>query len=115
MFIDRLLTLVAASLLVSAPAVAKTYELRYIARVQPDAGTVRVEVRLEGERLPSKVVLHSEAGRHRAFASRDELVTEGDRVTWRPQGQRATLSYDFVVNHERAPHRYDSLMTADWA
>ncbi len=36
-------------------------------------------------------------------------------MTWQPRGHTARLRYEFVVDHERDPQRYDSRMTADWA
>lgn len=102
----------------TAPAAgsgAATYDARYRAQVQPGGGIIHMELKLSGTRLPSRIVLHVDPRRHRSFASTDGLDVQDKVVTWRPRGKFSRLSYDFIVNHERSPGRYDSLMTADWA
>lgn len=101
--------------LAPASAEAATYEARYRAQVQPEAGKVHVELKLTGTKLPSKIVLRIDPHRHLSFASTDPFEVKDSQVTWRPRGKFSRLSYDFVVNHERSPGRYDSLMTKDWA
>lgn len=101
-------------------AAAATYDAHYKAEFRPDAGTIHVELKLSGEKLPSKITLSIDPQRHRSFTSTDRIETTnstgtGHTVTWHPRGKFSRLNYDFVVNHERAPGRYDSLMTADWA
>lgn len=107
--------LLGLALLATASAEAATYDARYRAEIQPEAGRIHVELKLTGEKLPSKLVLRIDPQRHLSFASTDPLVVQDNRVTWRPRGKFSRLSYDFVVNHERKPGRYDSLMTPDWA
>ncbi|HWK75954.1 MAG TPA: hypothetical protein VNQ81_16880 [Povalibacter sp.] len=101
--------------LAPASAEAATYEARYRAQVLPEAGKVHVELKLTGTKLPSKIVLRIDPHRHLSFASTDPFEVKDSQVTWRPRGKFSRLSYDFVVNHERSPGRYDSLMTKDWA
>lgn len=107
--------LLGLALLAAASAEAASYEIRYQARIQPNAGRIHVEVKLSGAKLPRQIVLDIDPQRHRAFTASDALEVRNDRVTWRPRGKLSRLSYDFVVNHERSPGRYDSLMTKDWA
>ena len=99
----------------AAAAAPKYYDVAYRAHFRPDAGVVDVEIALSGERLPSRVVLHIDARRHKKFTSTDPLQVEPSHVTWQPHGHAARLHYQFVVDHERAPQRYDSRMTGDWA
>ncbi|HEY7638949.1 MAG TPA: hypothetical protein VH814_04420 [Steroidobacteraceae bacterium] len=96
-------------------AAPKYYDVAYRAHFRPEAGVVDVEIALSGERLPSRVVLHVDARRHKKFTSKDPLQVEPSHVTWQPQGHAALLHYQFVVDHERSPQHYDSRMTADWA
>ena len=106
------------ALIALAPAVradAAVYEAQYKAEFRPDAGTIHVELKLSGEKLPGRIVLSVDPQRHRGFTSTDPIEVTSDAVTWRPRGKFSRLNYDFVVNHERAPGRYDSLMTKDWA
>jgi hypothetical protein len=98
-----------------ACASAAAYDLKYRAEPEPRRGLIHMEIRLEGQSLPSRLVFRIDSRRHRAFESTDPVVIEGERVTWRPRGKRSTLRYDFVVDHERSPGRYDSRMTRDWA
>ena len=96
-------------------AAPRYYDVAYRAHFRPEAGVVDMEIALSGERLPSRIVLHVDSRRHKKFTSTDPLQIEPSHVTWQPRGQASRLRYQFVVDHERAPQRYDSRMTADWA
>ena len=98
-----------------AAAAPRYYDAAYRAHFRPDAGVVEVEIALSGERLPSRVVLHVDPRRHQKFTSTDPLQIEPSHVTWQPRGRASRLRYQFVVDHERSPKRYDSRMTKDWA
>jgi predicted metalloprotease with PDZ domain len=98
-----------------AAAAPKYYDVAYRAHFRPEADIVDVEIALSGDRLPSRIVLHVDARRHKKFTSTDPLQIEPSHVTWQPRGHASRLRYQFVVDHERAPKRYDSRMTADWA
>lgn len=98
----------------SAQAAAKTYEARYVAEIRPQDGVIHMELKLSGERLPRKIVLRMDAKRHRSIAATEPLQIADGTVTWQPRGKSSRLTYDFVVNHERAPGRYDSLLTPEW-
>ena len=114
----RALPLLAISLLTSVAATAaapRYYDAAYRAHFRPDAGIVEMEIALSGDRLPSRVVLHVDPRRHRKFTSTDPLQIEPSHVTWQPRGRASRLRYQFVVDHERSPQRYDSRMTDDWA
>jgi hypothetical protein len=114
----RALPLLAISLLTSGAATAAApqyYEAAYRAHFRPGAGIVEMEIALSGDRLPSRVVLHVDPRRHRKFTSTDPLQIEPSHVTWQPRGRASRLRYQFVVDHERSPQRYDSRMTDDWA
>lgn len=90
------------------------YDAAYRADVRPHDGAIDMELKLSGERLPSRVVLQIDPKRHQGFKSTDPLSVTDSRVTWEPQGRESRLRYRFIVNHERAPGRYDSRMTEDW-
>jgi hypothetical protein len=110
-------TLFACSVLcfaIPAGAATRTYEARYVAEVRPQAGVIHVELKLSGERLPRKIVFRMDAKRHRGIVSTDPVEIANGTVTWQPRGKSSRLNYDFVVNHERAPGRYDSLLTPEW-
>jgi hypothetical protein len=115
----RTLPLLAISLLISGAATAaatpRYYEAAYRAHFRPDAGIVEMEIQLSGERLPSRLVLHVDPRRHQQFTSTDPLQIEPSHVTWQPRGRVSRLRYQFVVDHERSPKRYDSRMTGEWA
>jgi predicted metalloprotease with PDZ domain len=104
-------------LCISTPGFAadRYYDASFLATIRPNQPTVKVELRLAGERLPSQLEFHIDPARHRAFISRDPVTTEGKVVTWKPTGKDARLSYEFVINHERSPKRFDSLLTNQWA
>lgn len=94
---------------------AATYDADYKAEFRPDAATIHVELKLSGEKLPSRIALRIDPQRHQSFTSTDKIEVANQVVTWHPRGKFSRLSYDFHVNHERAPGRYDSLITKDWA
>jgi predicted metalloprotease with PDZ domain len=91
------------------------FDAAFRAELAPKRPVIRVELTLSGDRLPSRIEFQIDPERHRAFASKDPLSRTADRVTWQPQGKQARLTYEFVATHERAPKRYDSLVTDQWA
>lgn len=106
---------IAGATLPAAAAEKRHYDARYLAEIRPAGGVIHVELQLSGERLPKKIVLSIDPRRHRALTSTDSLVIEGDTATWQPRGKFSRLNYDFVIDHQRAPGRYDSLLQKDWA
>ena len=103
-------------LLVCAARVqAADYEAQFIAQAKPESGVFTVEIRLKGAQLPSRIRLAIDPKRHRRFTSDSTLKVSEQEVTWLPKGKSARLSYEFVVNHERASKAFDSYMGADWA
>jgi predicted metalloprotease with PDZ domain len=105
-----------SSTLFGAASVADVnrYEASYRAALRPDAGVIEIELKLTGERLPSRIVLTIDPQRHREFSSTDLLQIEGNEATWRPRGRFSRLRYQFIVNHERSDGGYDSYMTKNW-
>lgn len=113
--IFALCALAQSGLAAAAKPSALKYDANYQAAFRPDAGTIHVELKLSGEKLPSRIVLSIDPKRHRSFTSTDPIEATDQAVTWHPRGKYSRLNYEFVVSHERAPGRYDSLMTRDWA
>ena len=111
----QLLYLGIALTFASTVARSATYETQYRAELRPESGTIHVELRLSGEKLPSRIEFQPDAKRHVSFASTDKIEVLDDSVAWHPKGKFSRLTYDFVVNHERSPGRYDSLITKEWA
>lgn len=105
--------LLATPLCAAAQTVA--YDAHYRAEPRAAEGVIHVELELAGERLPRQLVFSIDPRRHKSFSSTDKLDIATRTVTWFPQGRSSRLKYDFVVNHERDPGKYDSLMTAEWA
>ncbi|MFO7305143.1 MAG: hypothetical protein C0P74_006450 [Gammaproteobacteria bacterium] len=91
------------------------FDAHYTATFRPSTGKVAVELQLKGATLPSIVRLRIDPKRHSAFHSNDRIEMQGTEVVWHPRGKSSSLSYEFTVNHERSPQRYDSYMTNDWA
>jgi predicted metalloprotease with PDZ domain len=91
------------------------YDAAYRATFAPGTDHVEVQLQLEGDKLPSKVVMRVDPKRYRNFRSTDPLQVGEQEVTWRPQGKQSRLRYEFIVNHQRASGSYDSYMTDDWA
>ncbi len=96
---------------------ADRFDLSYHASINPERGEALVEIRLDGEDLPSRLRFHIDGERHSDFRSDDGELSEpdGDIVIWHPEGERARLSYRFQINHRRDGGRYDSRITEDWA
>lgn len=91
------------------------YKVEYHAELRPQAGVIDMELKLSGERLPSRIVLTIDPLRYKEFSSTDPLSVENNAATWRPRGKFSRLRYQFVVNHERSKGGYDSYMTKDYA
>lgn len=113
LYLPSLLTLL--SILVAGTVHAADYKLVYRATIEPDSEVAQVEIRLRGERLPRKLVLHLSPERHLALRSSAGLGLEGNKATWRPKGPEASLHYEFVISEQKSSGRYDSLLTDDWA
>lgn len=109
----RLLTL--SFLLLPALGWAAGYQVTYTATLERDVPEAEVEISLQGERLPSKLVLHLNPERHLELASESPLSVDGDEATWEPAGDGATLRYRFVIDATRDNGRYDSRKTDAWA
>ncbi|WP_418259388.1 hypothetical protein [Haliea sp. E17] len=106
---------IVCALLLAPLARAATYDIQYEVEVDPERGVALVDIQLAGKQLPSRLRLHIDPERHRAFDSRDPFTVKSGEVTWRPEGKRAHLRYEFVVDGKRSNGRYDSMMTPDWA
>ena len=107
-----------ASLAISSGSAAATvayYDATYRTTFKPGVDHAPVELKLSGEKLPSKVVLSTDPERYRDFRSNDPLEVTDKEVVWRPQGKQASLRYEFIVNHQRSSGSYDSYITQNWA
>jgi predicted metalloprotease with PDZ domain len=91
------------------------YDTEYRLAVHPEQHTITVEIRLKGDELPSRLKFKIEGDRYRNFSSTDALQKSASQVEWTPQGKFSRLQYDFVVDHQRKPGGFDSLMTDKWA
>lgn len=111
----RLIAFLAACIALPCAADANRYEAAYTAALKPDAGVIDIDLRLSGEKLPSKIVLTIDPRRHRDLTSTDPVQIEGATATWRPRGNFSRLRFAFVVNRERSGGGYDSYMTSEWA
>lgn len=116
------LTLLPLAPVASSPAEAATstahvayYDANYRATFKAGAEHAQVELKLSGDKLPSRLILRLDSKRYKNFRSSQPLEIGDKEVVWRPQGQQATLHYDFVVNHQRSSGSYDSYSTATWA
>ena len=70
---------------------------------------------MKGDELPSRLKFKIAGDRYRNFTSTDTLQKSDAQVEWIPQGKFSRLQYDFVVDHQRKPSGFDSLMTDKWA
>ncbi|WP_250462111.1 hypothetical protein [Microbulbifer litoralis] len=96
-------------------AAAETYDLLYRAAIDPDTGKARVEIRLEGDTLPSELDLNLSSGRYTQLESEQPLELDGDRAIWQPSAPSASLSYLFEIDEQKGSGSYDSRITDDWA
>lgn len=99
----------------SVRAATEYYDTEYRLEIRPELHVIKVEIRLKGEELPSRVRFKIDRARYRNFTSTDALLTTDAEVEWIPQGKFSRLEYEFVVNHERKPRGFDSLLTDKWA
>lgn len=99
----------------SVTLAAERFDVRYLAQINPEQGIADVRIQLEGDLLPKKLVLHLDEDRHSQLESSDPLEMKGDKAIWRPNGKKASLSYQFKINEQKSSGRYDSRITKDWA
>lgn len=92
-----------------------SYAVDYQARLDPDSGLAQVTITLSGERLPSKLTLHLNPERHKNILSSQPLKKQGNNIIWTPQGERAQVSYQFVIDSKKSSGKYDSYITDTWA
>lgn len=97
------------------PGTPAYYDAAYRAVLHPEQGTIDVELNLAGDKLPSAITLRIDPQHYKGFTSTDPLQVSATHVTWHPKGKKSRLRYQFVVNHEKSPQHYDSLMRTDWA
>ncbi|MCW8126013.1 hypothetical protein [Microbulbifer halophilus] len=105
--------LLAATLPLSAAA--ETYDLLYRVTIDPDTGKARVEIRLDGDTLPSELDLNLSSGRYSELESDQPLELNGDRAIWEPTAPDSSLSYRFEIDEQKDSGSYDSRITGDWA
>ena len=111
-------TLLAALLwlsFVATRAQAEDYDILYQAKIAPDSEVARVEIRLSGERLPSRLTLTLDPERHRSLRAARGLTVEGNTAVWKPREPEDSLHYEFVIDEQKASGSYDSLLTDNWA
>jgi hypothetical protein len=107
-----------ASLAVSNIAMAakiQYYDATYRATFKPGADHVQVELKLSGDKLPTKVVLRADPKHYREFHSSEPLQVTSKEVVWRPQGKESSLRYELNIKHQRSSGSYDSYITDKWA
>jgi hypothetical protein len=101
--------------LVATHVYAADYAILYQAKISPDSDVARVEIRLSGERLPSRLTLTLDPERHRSLRATEGLTVEGNTAVWKPREPEDSLHYEFVIDEQKASGSYDSLLTEDWA
>ncbi|WP_237064891.1 hypothetical protein [Microbulbifer guangxiensis] len=99
----------------SVSRAAERFDIDYIAEIKPGQGVAEVRIQLRGAELPRKLVLHLDEDRHSDLQTTDPLEIKGDKATWRPSGDKATLNYQFRIDEQKASGSYDSRITPDWA
>lgn len=116
-WLTALLLAIASLAMAGAASAAKLayYDAAYRATFNAGVEHAQVELKLTGEKLPSKVVLRADPKRYRNFRSKDPLEVGAKEIVWRPQGKQSSLHYEFEVKHQRASGSYDSYITGDWA
>jgi predicted metalloprotease with PDZ domain len=114
--LKRVAWLICAALLCPiAEAATEYYDTEYRLDFHPEQHVISVEIRLKGDELPSRLKFKLDGDRYRNFTSTDTLQKSASEVEWVPRGKFSRLQYDFVVDHQRKPRGYDSLMTDQWA
>lgn len=103
------------TLLLPLCALADTYQLLYHAKIDPDSGTARVQIELNGDSLPQELSLNLSSGRYSDLHSDQPLELKKKRAVWHPSGPNAKLSYSFKINERKGSGSYDSRITKDWA
>ena len=77
--------------LVATHVYAADYAILYQAKISPDSDVARVEIRLSGERLPSRLTLTLDPERHRSLRATEGLTVEGNTAVWKPREPEDSL------------------------
>jgi len=92
------------------------YGLDYVARMEPEAGVVRMSLRARQEsHLLRQVRFKTDPARYLDLEGDGEIERNGDTVTWHVPAAGGSLRYAVVLDHRRGKDGYDSRLTADWA
>ncbi|MFV0476535.1 MAG: hypothetical protein ACK5ME_01725 [Parahaliea sp.] len=94
------------------------YSIHYGIDIEPADSKALITITLTGKVLPSRVDIHFNSERHSDIKLVDKTSTlklEDGIAHWQPEGDKASLSYRFQINHQRDPGKYDSIITKDWA
>lgn len=111
------LVFILLALLVSACALAseKTYDLRYIVKLEPDFDRAQVRVEIDHSKLLRQVVFTIDPQIHSDLKANGKLTVTDNQVVWLPPARNARLSLHAKISHERDSGEYDALMTKNWA
>ncbi|KUJ84826.1 hypothetical protein AWR36_004080 [Microbulbifer flavimaris] len=96
-------------------AATERFEIQYLAQIKPGEGVAAVRIELEGEALPRKLVLHLDQERHHQVESSDPLAVSDGKAIWKPEGGKASLTYQFKIDEQKSSGSYDSRIVDDWA
>jgi hypothetical protein len=116
MLIRRLL-MSAVLLGLSSSVWANKVDLDFNVRFLPETGQAEVRMTVEdGSVIRSLSFNLGDAQAYSDFAADGEWTQEStERGVWKPAQGKSSLTYKVRINNERAPGRFDALITPQWA
>jgi len=100
----------------AAAAATDTYRLTYEFRLVANNPQAEASIELvQDEPLLREARFRAPPDRFSEFAGDGRITRDGDFVIWMPPPTGGRIEYHANLDHRRAGHRYDSLVTADWA
>ncbi len=120
----RLLILIAGLLLAACgqaknaePARKRTsYDVDYLVEFQPQAKAAAVQIRIDPkDGRATRFDFDMDAKRYFDVRGDGEIQRKGDRLEWIPPKAGGTLSYRYLIDHQRRGGGYDARITPSWA
>lgn len=99
------------------PARKRTsYDVDYLVEFQPQTKAATVQIRIDPEDgRATRFDFDMDPKRYLDVRGDGEIQRKGDRLEWVPPKTGGTLSYRYLIDHQRSNDGYDARITSSWA
>lgn len=99
-----------------APRAPRPFDINYTIEPLPKTDQARVTIALgKAGNLVSELSFSVDAKRFTGFTASGVFKNVAGKISWKPEGVGAKLSYLVKISHPRGNGTYDARMTPDWA